>query len=487
MDKNEAVSNVAANLLLQLITAVCGFILPPLVIQTYGSAINGMVSSIGQFIAYLGIVEAGIGGASIAALYKPLAEKNNQKRNAVLSATRLFYNKSGFLFVILIFILALFYPFIINNSIDFFSASLMVLILGISGTAEFFLFGKYRVLLIADRKNYIISIIQIIGTVLNTVVAILLIKLGASIFLVKTVTALIFLFCYFLINFYVYRHYVDLNLRVPPDNASINQKKNVLVHQICALVVVNSPTIIITIFCGLKDASIYSVYFLIFNALGNLMGSFSTGMQAFFGQSLYGDDINKTQRLYNKFETFYFVVCGWAYSCSYLLIMPFMKVYTRNMTDANYLQPMLAILFVVSGLGSRIRTPSGLLIEAAGHYRNTQWRSILEASICLIGSIVFVLLFGLSGVLLGNLCSSIYRTIDMIIYSSTKVLRVSPLRSFIKLLILAILYGLSIFYISYLKYDVVSYNTWFIYALVVGSFLAVPCLIISVWQFMRRI
>ena len=73
--KKSVLLTVSSNLFLQFVTVICGFILPPLIIVHFGSAMNGMVSSIKQFISYLNIVEAGVGGAAIVALYKPLAEK----------------------------------------------------------------------------------------------------------------------------------------------------------------------------------------------------------------------------------------------------------------------------------------------------------------------------------------------------------------------------------------------------------------------------
>ena len=85
---------VISNALLQLVTAVCGFILPPLIVQTYGSSINGMVASINQFIVYLNLVEAGVGSASIVALYKPLALNDTMECSGVLSATKkLFHDR----------------------------------------------------------------------------------------------------------------------------------------------------------------------------------------------------------------------------------------------------------------------------------------------------------------------------------------------------------------------------------------------------------
>ena len=54
--KTQLAYTVATNLFLQLVTALCGFILPPLIVQFFGSSVNGMVASINQFIAYLNLV-----------------------------------------------------------------------------------------------------------------------------------------------------------------------------------------------------------------------------------------------------------------------------------------------------------------------------------------------------------------------------------------------------------------------------------------------
>lgn len=49
--KKEFIITVLSNLLLQVTTAVCDFVLPPLIVTTFGVSINGMVSFITEFIA----------------------------------------------------------------------------------------------------------------------------------------------------------------------------------------------------------------------------------------------------------------------------------------------------------------------------------------------------------------------------------------------------------------------------------------------------
>ena len=65
---------------------IAGFIVPKIMLLNYGSEINGLVSSITQFINYFVIVEAGLTAAAVF-LYKPLAE-NQHKINEVVSTTK---------------------------------------------------------------------------------------------------------------------------------------------------------------------------------------------------------------------------------------------------------------------------------------------------------------------------------------------------------------------------------------------------------------
>ena len=104
--------NISANLLLQIITALGGFILPPLIVVTYGSATNGMIASIKQFIAYLTLLEAGIGAAAIVALYQALTSHNICLRNRILAATQRFYRISGSLFALGLLVLAILFAWL---------------------------------------------------------------------------------------------------------------------------------------------------------------------------------------------------------------------------------------------------------------------------------------------------------------------------------------------------------------------------------------
>ena len=68
--------NTVISLLNQLVVIVCGFILPRMFLVSYGSAVNGLQSSISQFLGFIALGELGVGAVVQSALYKPLAQKN---------------------------------------------------------------------------------------------------------------------------------------------------------------------------------------------------------------------------------------------------------------------------------------------------------------------------------------------------------------------------------------------------------------------------
>ena len=94
----------------QMVVLIAGFITPRFMLQYYGSEINGLITSISQFISYFNLVEAGLSGAAVYALYKPLAENNHREISAIVVATQKFYTISGYIFLLLTTALAILYP-----------------------------------------------------------------------------------------------------------------------------------------------------------------------------------------------------------------------------------------------------------------------------------------------------------------------------------------------------------------------------------------
>ena len=68
--------NTMASFTNELVTIIMGFVLPRLILVYYGSDVNGLVTSITQFLSFVSLCEMGIGPVIKANLYRPLADND---------------------------------------------------------------------------------------------------------------------------------------------------------------------------------------------------------------------------------------------------------------------------------------------------------------------------------------------------------------------------------------------------------------------------
>ena len=60
-------------------------------------------------------------------------------------------------------------------------------------------------------------------------------------------------------------------------------------------------------------------------------------------------------RAYNVFEWAFLIAVFVIYTVTFVMIMPFISIYTRNMTDVNYILPILGYLFVLVGIVNNVK------------------------------------------------------------------------------------------------------------------------------------
>ena len=85
--------NTITSLILQLVTVVCGFILPRLILESFGSDVNGLVNSITQFLGVITLLDLGVGAVVQSALYKPLTEKDTDMISKIYVSANKFFRR----------------------------------------------------------------------------------------------------------------------------------------------------------------------------------------------------------------------------------------------------------------------------------------------------------------------------------------------------------------------------------------------------------
>lgn len=420
--------NILTGIFYQLVTMIFGFIVPRLFLLKYGSEVNGLISSTNQLLAYLTLFEAGVGSATIQALYGLVGKRDFDGINGVMAATGRYYNKTGLLYLLGTTVLSLCYPMFLSTSIPYITISSIVFFSGIAGTISFFTFGKSALLLNAENKLYIINLVNILIAILSGILRIYLIHLSVDILLLQFIYVVLAIMQAAIYWFYYRKHYRWLNFGVPPNNKAISQKNAALLHQLSSLVSFNTDMLLITFFLGLKSVSVYAVYGLVFNSVGALISNIYSGFRSKLGQ-IYNTDHQRFKSIYKIFEIAYISI-SFAIQCTaYAMVLPFIRLYTAGVNDINYSDPFLPILFVLLQLLVAARLPIFDTAYFAGHIRATQWHTVAEAVINLFFSLLLVKPFGMYGVLLGTAIALIVRSGLMFFFISKNETYISVVKS----------------------------------------------------------
>lgn len=477
MRSKKAFLNILTNLILQVFIFVYGFILPKIIMSKYGSNVNGLISSVTQFLAYISLLESGVGPVVKSILYKPISKKDNKKIIDILYATEKFFRTIALIFIVYIIILTFVYPTIIHSSKSTFYVSSLIIIISISIFSEYFFGMIYTIFLQANQETYVISIIQIGTYILSILAALIMAKIEVSVHLLKLSISLIFVLRPILQSVYVKKKY-NINLKIANKNYVIKNKWDGLAQHIAYVVHSNTDVTVLTLFSTLSEVSVYSVYLLVVKGVKALISAFSSGLDASFGDMISKKEDDNLRNKFEIYEIIYFMICTVLFACSIVLIVPFIKIYTHDIHDANYIRPLFGILLVISECIWAIRLPYLTLTYAAGHFKETRNGARLECILNLLISVFLVKKLRLVGVTIGTIIAMTIRTTEFVYHANYKILKLSMLKSLKKICILILIIFLT--FVSANKIFILensSYLNWIMNALLIFLYTSILTLL----------
>lgn len=406
----KAMLNTAFELLLEVVTAVCSFILPRLILSHFGSTYNGITSSITQFIGCVSLLKSGIGSVTRAALYKPLADNDSKGISEIANATSGFMKRIAVIFSVAILGFAALYPFLVSEDFTWLFSFTLVLILSISTFAQYFFGLTYQMVLQADQRNYLISSVNIGTTILNTIIASIMILMGFGIHAVKLGSAIVFIIPPIFYNIYVRKTY-KIDSAIKPNYKLIDQRWDAFGHQIANFINTNTDIIVTTVFLGVREVSVYSIFNMVGSAVKKFVIAIGSGTTAAFGNMIAKEESDILEKRFRQFEILIYYVSTILLTVTAVMFIPFIRIYTSGITDVNYIRPVFGYLVALSVYFACIKIPYEHIVYAAGEFKNTRNGAFIEAAINIVISVVLVNLIGLNGVIIGTIVAIAYRTI----------------------------------------------------------------------------
>ena len=467
MRTKNVIRNTGFSLLLEIIVLAFGFIMPRLIILTYGSSVNGLTSAINQIIGVINLLQAGAIGASIFEMYRPVAENNYKKISIIYLSSKKYFRKLGFVFLGIIIAVI---PLLVWNQSDSgippWAIGISVLILGLNGGYNFFFYACFDIIFSAHQRNFQMSLAGIIEKLIYYALLFLVISVKIH-FVFMYVAVLIGGTAKILWLAYSFNKNYKKKL-VPIEKGityKVKNKGHLLTNQISTQVIESSPVLIISGMLGLTYASVYSVYNLIQLTLRTVFATIQYSIAASFGNVTVSENQEKVLSVFSSIHFVFSMLGTFLYTCTAFLFMPFIKLYTSNISDADYIIPKLALLIIIYSITWCLYMPFFMASNAYGLFRQTSVQSVICGAFALLISFIGVrynMAFVLLGIIAYYLMSFIWRLIVMKRYLPWFKLKALPRRTAFIILLPLFAYCLNI----NMKIEAVSWTVWVILALI---------------------
>ena len=409
--------NMISGVVLQFFTLVSGFILPKIILTCFGSEVNGLVSSLNQFLSYITLIEGGITGVIVANLYKPIVEQDNNKISSILVTADRFYKKIGALFIAYSVILSIIYPLHFKTEFTFSYVCSMTLILSLTLLIQYMYSLTLRTLLNADKKGYVVNFTQTLIVIFNVLFALISVFIYPSIHVLKLISGSLFLLQPLIFNRYVKKNY-KIDWKVEPDNSLIKSRWNGFAINLAAFIHNSTDVTVLTFLANLKTVSIYSVYSLVSSGIKQMINACLSGIAHTVGQAYAKKNWKELNQKLDIYEYIVLILVFFLFTVTALLITPFVQLYTKDIVDTDYNQPLFGFLLVLAEALYLIKLPHLNLAYSANKFKEITVPAYIEAMLNIMISVALVKWIGLIGVTIGTIVGMTYRMVFHVYYTS---------------------------------------------------------------------
>lgn len=420
LKQSRALLNAGSSVALQIVTIVNGLIVPRLILETFGSELNGLVLSINQFLSYISLAEGGVTGVVSASLYKALKRHDAKRVNSIYVTMALFCKRIVGCFLVYAAIVSIAFALCFRGTFGFWKIFALVWVLAFVQIVQYGFALAPRTLLNADKKVYIVSFTQIGMSVLSLILVLLCVHVWPNILVLKIATGLCYLVQPIVYSLAIRQQYgwrLFGRYEVKVDNKLLKKRWDGFTISLAAFIHNNTDIVILTLFTNYLEVSVYGVYLMVTAGIRGLVQAVSRGIAPSLGHVYASGDKENLRRCFAKYRLgmFSLVACGFV--LAFVLIRPFISLYTHGINDAEYDRPVFAALILLAEMFYLLREAHVNLAYAAGKFKELSRVCMAEAFVNISVSLVAVQFYGLEGVAFGTLVAMAGRTIYQIWFS----------------------------------------------------------------------
>jgi O-antigen/teichoic acid export membrane protein len=393
----------------QIISAFMGFIVRTVFVYTLGIeylGINGLFTSI---LIMLSLANLGFDTTMIYSLYKPLAENNTYKIQALLNLYKKAYRIIGLVVLVIGMALLPVLPYIINGETKIDNIEVIYLLFLSNSVLSYYLVYKQSII-IADQKQHIISKIHIFFVFFSNILQIfVLLYLGSYI-----ATLAIQIFCRAIENLYIARKankvYPFLRKKNQSKLSTEERKEffenlySQMLYKFSGVVINGTDSIIISVLISVASVGIYSNYLLIISTLTAFVSYLFYSITASVGNLIVKGNAEKKYLIFRVLNFSNFWIYGICAISLWNLINPFITLWLGNQ---YVFDKFIVFTIILNFFTAGMQNASTTFRETSGLFKKGKYRPVYAALINLIASILLAKVLGIAGVFLGTVISRI--------------------------------------------------------------------------------
>ena len=390
---------------------ILGFVYRTIFIKTLGAEYLGLNGLFTNILQVLSLAELGITTAIVYRFYEPISNNNVSRVGKLMNYLKTVYRYIAIIIFVVGLIITPFIKWFIKdtNSIPADINVYLIYLLFLLNTVSSYLFVYKQTILSADQRGYLLSITGVFSTItkyLFQVVILILTKnytITLLIGIIFTIALNIVISCYAKIK---YKEVFDEKEKLDIDSRReiISDTKAVMLHRIGATVKLSTDSIILSKFVSLVSTGIYSNYSMIITGVQTLISQVLGSFVSSVGNAHVELSKEKNFEIYKKLLFIDLWISAVTVSCMYLLLNDFIILWAgRKYLFDKFTLIMLCIQFyIIISRQINISYTNG-----CGLFNRDKYRPLVEALINLVLSIIGVKMWGIVGVFIGTVVSSV--------------------------------------------------------------------------------
>lgn len=408
MRTKNALINVVYGIGGQALTMIVQFVVRGIFIRLLGIEYLGVSGLFGNILMLLSLAELGVGNAIIYSLYKPLAKQDTAKVKALMDLyAKAYHAIAGVVLVLgLAFIPLL--KYIIGDAPAISESLIVLYLLYLANSLMTYFFAYKRSLIIADQKEYIVTLITQCFTIASSIIQIIFLYFTRNFLVYLIIQILGSLLCNMYISYKANKMYPILNSKEKFLLDQVEKQtiwkniKALLIYKIGALLTIGLDNIIISSFVGIAAVGIYSNYTLITDKVNGVLNQIFSATTASVGNLNVEAENEKKEEIYHVMLFIAFWLYGLSSVCIYILVNPFIALWAGKdylLSEAIVITMVFCFYFI------GVHNPTMIFRNTMGLYVQGKYRPLIGAIVNAVTSIIMVKPFGVLGVVLGTLMS----------------------------------------------------------------------------------